>query len=102
MAVLTSFVGREIINGFKGTIDFYLHNGVQCARAWPRSQGRSQTAKSVAQQPAFAYASRLWRQTSLFVQTAYNDMAPASALDGRDWQMKGYYGYIYRYDTTPV
>lgn len=102
MAICKSFVGHKVISGFKGTLDFYLHDGVQCVRTWPRSQGKSQTPASVAQQPMFTYVQRLWRQTSPFVQQAYNDLGPDTALTGKDFLMRGYYGKLYRYPTEPT
>ena len=36
MAKLDALPALAIINGFKGTIDFYIHRGIPCARSWPR------------------------------------------------------------------
>lgn len=102
MVILKSFVGRRVIDGFKGTVDFYLHDGVQCARTWPRSQGRSQTPASVAQQPMFTYVQKLRPQVSAFVQEAYKNLAIDCGLHKWDWFMRGYYGDIYRYPTEPT
>lgn len=101
MAIIKAMAGRKIIDGFKGKLDFYLHAGIPCVRRWPRSQGRSQTPASVAQQPMFSYVQKLWPRVSPFVQTAYVDLAPGSGLHKRDWFMRGYYGKIYHYDTEP-
>jgi hypothetical protein len=102
MAICKSFVGRKVIDGFKGTIDYYLHDGVQCARTWPRSQGRSQTPASVAQQPMFTYVQRLWKDVSPTVKESYKYLAWDCGLHQKDWFMRGYYGYIYRYPTEPT
>lgn len=102
MAKLKSFVGQKVIDGFKGTIDFYIHDGVQCARTWPRSQGKSQTQSSVAQQPMFSYVQKLRPQVSLAVYDAYYNLARDCGLHIWDWFMRGYYGNIYRYPTEPM
>ena len=92
-------LGRKIIDGFKGKVDFYYYMGLPVARKWPRSQGKSQTPASVAAQPMFTYVQQLWQSVSPFVQKTYTDLAPASGLHKRDWFMRGYYGKIYRYPT---
>lgn len=99
MAIIKEMVGRKIIDGFKGKIDFYYYMGIPVARRWPRSQGNSQTSASVAQQPAFIYCARLWSQTSPIVKEAYSVLANACGLHKKDWFTRAYYGKIYRYPT---
>ena len=99
MAIIKEMLAQKLIDGFKGKLDFYYQNGQAICRRWPRSQGRSQTPASVAQQPMFTYVQQLWPLVSPFVMEAYTDLAPDSGLHKRDWFMRGYYGKIYRYDT---
>lgn len=99
MVILKEMVAEKIIDGFKGKVDFYYYMGIPVARKFPRSQGKSQTPDSVAQQPMFTYVQKLWTQVSPFVRESYQDLAPSGALHLRDWFMRGYYGMIYRYDT---
>jgi len=89
----------KIIDGFKGTLDFYYYMDIPCVRAWPKNKGRSQTPASVAQQPAFIYANSLWSQLSPFVIEAYDSLAYNCGLHRKDWLIRGYYGKIYRYPT---
>lgn len=97
MVVLKSFVGRKIIDGFKGKLDFYIHDGVQCVRSWPRSQGKSQTPTSIAQWPMFTYASQSWMEISPFVREAYFAICAECGLHAKDWFMRGYITGIYKY-----
>ncbi len=99
MTIIKEMLGKKIIDTFKGKIDFYYYKGLAVARKYPRSQGRSQTPASVAQQPMFTYVQQLWPEVSPFVMASYTDLAPGSGLHKRDWFMRGYYGKIYRYDT---
>lgn len=103
MAIIREMPGQKIIDGFKGKIDFYYHDGIACARRWPRSQGKSQTPASVAQQPAFAYCSRLWMSAAPIVRDAYAAMASATGLHQKDAFTRAYYGTLLRYppDYTP-
>jgi len=80
----------SIINGFKGTLDFYLHCGIPCVRRWPRSPGHRRTAPVMAQWPAWTVASRLWRKLSPDIQAAWVSTAKGTNLSGRDLQMKAY------------
>ena len=87
MAILKqgALPGQKIIDGFKKTLDFYYYMDIPCCRSWPRSQGKSQTPASVAQQPMFTYVQKLWPAVSPFVMKSYTDLAPDSALHKRDW-----------------
>ncbi|GAI21985.1 unnamed protein product, partial [marine sediment metagenome] len=49
MAVITKMPGMAIVNGFKGTLDFYVHCGTNCVRKWPRSPGHSRAPEVEAQ-----------------------------------------------------
>ena len=97
MVVIKEMVGKKVIDGFRGVIDFYYYMGVPVARKWPRSQGKSQTPASVAQQPTFTYASRLFIHLSPFLREAYFGVARDCGLHAKDWFMRGYLTGIYKY-----
>ena len=99
MAKLEVLPSMAIIDGFKGVIDFYVHRGIPCARAWPRSPGKKRSLAVEAQWPSFAYASREWTNLSPAVQAAYNELATNSGLSGRDMQVRAYLTGLYRYPT---
>lgn len=65
MAKLTALPSLEIIRGFKGIIDFYVHRGVPCARAWPRYMPARRTDASKAAATLFGA-----------IITAYRLLAP--------------------------
>ncbi|MBA7543512.1 hypothetical protein ES705_35843 [subsurface metagenome] len=98
MATLTALPHQAIIDGLKGKIDFYVHDGTPCARRWPRSPGKRRAPAVEAQWPKFAYVAGLWTSLSQTVQDAYNTMASGSGLTGRDLFTRGYITGIYRYD----
>ncbi|MBA7524592.1 hypothetical protein ES705_16733 [subsurface metagenome] len=90
MAKLTNLPALEIIAGYKGTIDFYVHDGIACARSWPRSPGHDRAPAVQAQWPAWTIASRLWALTDTATKDAFNAMAAGTNLTGRDIQVKSY------------
>jgi hypothetical protein len=99
MAKLTALPHQAIIDGFKGTVDFYVHQGIPCARAWPKSPGKSRSPAVRAQWPIFSYASREWLNLAPIVQDAFNKLATDSGLSGRDMLMRAYLSGLYRYPT---
>lgn len=101
MAKLLNLPSQTIIDGFKGTIDFYVHCGVACARSWPRSPGHRRAPAVEAQWADFAYASRIWTQMSAELQAFYNHQAESSRWSGRDLATRGYLANLYRYEFTP-
>ena len=98
MAIIKAMVGREVISGFRGVIDFYLHDGIPCARRWPRSPGHFRAPAVMAGWVPFTTAVQLWNQASPFVRDTYNVLAPDTGLSGRDWFMRAYLSGIFRYE----
>ncbi len=99
MAKLTELPSEAIISGFKGTLDYYLWNGIAVCRKWPRSPGRSRSPAVEAQWPAFTFAAKEWKNLSKVVQDAYHKLATGSGLSGRDMQVRAYLTGLYRYPT---
>ena len=90
MAKITNMPGLAIINGFKGTIDYYVHDGQPCVRKWPRSPGHNRAPAVEAQWTAFTWAASNWNSLSKEVQDAYNRTAAGSNLTGRDLFVKNF------------
>ena len=99
MSKLKVLPEEAIISGFKGKVDFYLHDGVPCARRWPRSPGHRRAPAVESQWPAFAYAAALWSRMDPETQAAYNAMATGSGMTGRDLSMRAYLSGLYPYPT---
>lgn len=97
MAKLTAMPEQAIIDGYKGTIDFYVYLGIPVARSWPRSPGKHRAPAVEAQWPSFTTAAQEWANLSPFVQAAYTAMAESSGLCGRDLQIRSYLQGLYRY-----
>lgn len=90
MAKLTGLPAQAIVDGFKGTIDFYVYMGIPVARSWPRPRSVPHSPREKANWPIFARAVRVWNLTTSYVQDAYSSMASASSLSGRDMATKLY------------
>lgn len=97
MAKLVALPHQAIIDGFKGTIDFYVHRGIPCARAWPKSPGKIRSEAVMAQWPLFSYASQEWSHLSPTIQDAFKQLATDSGLSGRDMFTRAYLSGLYRY-----
>lgn len=90
MAKITKMPSLAIIDGFKGVVDFYIHDGIPCARRWPRSPGLRRAPAVEAQWPAWTWASKNWNSLTPYVQDAYKRMASGTNLSGRDIFQKSY------------
>lgn len=97
MARLKVLPHMAIINGFKGKLDFYVHNGTPCVRRWPRSPGHRRAPSVEAGWPAFAYISSKWVDLPQEIRNAYIALADNTNLSGRDMFTRGYFGNLYRY-----
>lgn len=90
MAKITKMPSKAVISGFKGTLDFYVHDGIACVRSWPRSPGRNRAPAVQARWAAFAWAATNWYSQSQEVRDAYNQMATSTYMTGRDLFMKNF------------
>jgi len=90
LAVIKKLPGLAIINGFKGTLDFYVWNGINCVRSWPRPPEGPRSPAVQATWPAFSWATKNWQSLSQEVQDAYRAMAAGTSLTGRDLFIKLY------------
>lgn len=90
MAKVPRLPALAIIDGFKGTLDFYLWKGIICVRSWPRSPGKKRSPLVEAQWPAFTIASRLWNELPLEERDNFNRLASNSGLSGRDLAQRAY------------
>lgn len=96
MAKIKEMIGRKIISGFKGTLDFYYHDGQACVRMWPRSPGHNRSPAVMAGWAAFTTASREWNNLSEAIRRTYEEMATGSMLSGRDMFQRAYMKGLYR------
>jgi len=90
MAKIKTMVADEVISGFKGKLDYYVHDGQACVRAWPRSPGRKRAPAVEAQWPLFSKVASLWKEVPLDIQQAYEQMASNTGLSGRDMFTRSY------------
>jgi len=95
MAKITKMPSMAIVNGFKGTIDFYVHDGQPCVRSWPRSPGHDRAPAVMEKWAAFAWAATNWNSLSPAVQAAYKTMASGTNMTGRDLFVKGFITPLY-------
>ena len=90
MVVLKKLPGQAIIDGLKGTIDYYLWKGIPVARSWPRrpEMPRSPAVQETAAQ--FAYIMQLSSLLPYFVQKQYQRMAAGTTWRWQDFLVAAY------------
>jgi hypothetical protein len=90
MAKLSALPEEAIINGFKGSVDFYVCRTIPCARAWPRARTVPFTPQEKANWPIFAIATRIWPLLDSETRESLERMTPAASLSARDLATKLY------------
>lgn len=96
MAKIKHMVGQKVIDGFKGTLDFYYHEGQACVRAWPKSPGKVRTPAVMAWWAPFAYAAGEWNNLSEAVRRSYAELASGTGLSARDMFQRAYMKGLWR------
>ena len=90
-----------IIDGFRGILDFYVHCGLNCVREWPKSPGHRRTPEVEAQWAVLKEAVEVWKILPAEIKEAYDEMALATNLTGRDMFFRGYISGTLRYYYPP-
>jgi len=90
MAKLDKMPQRQIIDGYKGTLDFYYWKGIPVCRKWPIYIKRTPTPIELTYQQAFSYINKLWAQLPLIIQVQLTLFAARSTLTGKDFLVRGY------------
>lgn len=90
MAKISEMPNQEIIDGFKGTLDYYYWMGIPCVRKWPTIPPYPRSPAEIATQTAFTWAASNWKNLTQPVQEAFNYMARNTPLTGKDIFIKSY------------
>jgi len=96
MGKLASMVSQNVIDGFKGKIDFYVYKGMPCFRRWPNKRRGQFSPAEMSGWAPFANSSRLWNELSPEIRAIYDSMASDSGLSGRDLFTRSYMSGLYR------
>lgn len=97
LATISKLPSLEIINGFKGVIDFYVCRGQPCARSWPRPPQWPRAPAVQSTINIFRVASALFPGISETVRQAYKEMAGSTKLTDKDMFFRGYISGTLRY-----
>ena len=90
MVKLKGLPAQHIIDGFKGSVDYYVHDGVPCARGWPRPPTESRSPAVQAGWIPFSYINRIAASLPLEIIQAYKDMATGSNAHWKDYLTRAY------------
>jgi len=90
MAKLLAMPEQAIIDGFKGTLDFYYWKGIPCVRKWPTWRPYTFSQEQRDNQAAFAYISHLWSVMDPTIKALWIEMAGGTSLTGRDMAIRSY------------
>lgn len=90
MAHIPALPALDIIDGLRGTIDYYCYMDRICVRKWPRSPGRRRSTAVESQWPAFRYAAQQSSSLSATVVQAFRSMAAGSRLTWKDLYTRSY------------
>jgi len=90
VAVLEKLPERQIIDGYKGVLDFYLWKGIPVCRKWPVWRPRTPTPAEKATQDAFAYINHTWTSLDPAIKQAWEQMASGTGLTAKDLSVRAY------------
>jgi len=81
---------QDIIDQFKGKVDFYIYKGQPCARKWPRWHPRESYPAEKANQDDFRAINQAWHYFPEFIKRQFNRMAQGTPYTGKDLCVRSY------------
>lgn len=84
MAKILGLPHQDMIDAFKGTLDFYVHRGILCVRSWPRPPTGPRSPAVQYQYEGWKDATRVWKDQSKTLHDAQREMTSSGTLSGRD------------------
>lgn len=82
------------IKGMKGTIDFYIHKGVPCARQWPKKPRQPRSPASQASAARFGYAAHLLATPPPLLKLFGTMAAADGPTTWKDALLLAYFGHL--------
>jgi hypothetical protein len=90
LAKIAQMPAQDVIDGYRGVLDFYTWCDLNIVRKWPKTPGRNRSAAVVAAQVPFTYINKLASTLSPSVIDAYKEMALGTGLTWKDYLCRLY------------
>ncbi|MBA7527121.1 hypothetical protein ES705_19295 [subsurface metagenome] len=102
MPVIKALPGLEVIQGFKGTLDFYYWKGIPCVRKWPHTPRAHLTQGTLSSAALFAAILKGYALLGGLVKTIYQEAAKDQDRTGRDLYMSATYGKLHEASMSEI
>lgn len=96
MAKLKVLPHQDIIDGFKGKVDFYLWMGIPVARMWPVWRKRAPYPSELANQQDFTRINQAAITMPLEFITAYTELAQGTPFTWKDLMVRSFMRGLWR------
>ncbi len=96
MARLRVLPHQDIIDGFKGKIDFYIWKGIPCARKWPVWRPRAPTPEEKANQDDFTRINQAAIGMPVEFIDAYRTLAQGTPFTWKDLMVRSFMRGLWR------
>lgn len=84
MAKITHPPALEVVDFFRGTLDFYKWCDLNIVRSWPRWPKRKPYPRELVAQQRFAYITRAWTALDPYLKERYDRTARGTDYTARD------------------
>jgi hypothetical protein len=90
MAKIIAMPSKDVIDGFRGVVDFYRWCDLVIARKWPHAPDRARSEPVQISGAYFAYINQHATTIDEYTINALNDMASQSKMTWKDWLVSLY------------
>lgn len=90
MAKISQLPSKNIVDAFRGKLDFYTWCNLTIVRKWPHAPGRNRVAAVVATQAPFAYINKLAATLPANVVDTYKELSSNSGMLWKDYLTRLY------------
>jgi len=90
MALIKQMPSKDIVDGFRGVLDFYTWCNLNIVRSWPKAPGRKRAPGVAAAGATFAYINQLASTLPEEVIEPYKELAIGTGLTWKDFLCRLY------------
>ena len=101
MAKLNALPAQDVVDGFRGVLDFYTWCNLNIVRKWPKSPGRNRSEAVVATQKPFAYINKMADPLPETCVQPYRQLALGTGLSWKDYLVRLYINGSIRFHLIP-
>jgi len=102
MAIIKSMPSKDVVDGFRGVLDYYTWCDLVIVRSWPTRQKPHTSPREAAARERFIYINKLAPTLPPNVKATLEELAASGGLTWKDWLNRLYLSGAWHGKDKPI